>query len=736
MATVDLIRDDASSRALEPQVTSILGSLRRRIRRYLWQRGLAVLGAALCAIFWVSLAIDWSLEPDADARLLLLSAIVVLVLVLVFRCLVRYLVVSLPDRSMAMLLERRFGTLDEGLLTAVELARPHPHRDRFNQAMLARTRAQARAMLQDVDLRAVLNARPLRAAIAAACLLGASVAVFAFAAPAAMATWARRTLLMSAERWPRDTRLVMEGFRDGTMKVAKGSDVTVRVHADLARVVPEEVHLDYRNEAGVRRRPRMQKDGNADPKIDRFQDYSHTFHNVMAPIRFDVVGGDDRLRDLRFVVVDSPVITRMTLHCEFPDYTRRAPRELPGGASVELPEGTRVAIDAKCNKALARVRVVREQGDESSSAHTYDVRPGSRDSRSFRFVEEALHDPTRLSFTLRDADGIGSLRPAQLTLGVIRDSPPQMRVRPQGIGAAITAKARVPVAGTVTDDYGLVRAWFEFAVDEQKPAERPIPVPQDAPTELALDAAFEVEELPLKAGQKLLLSVKAADNNELSGTPGVGSSERLALSLVTPDALLAILASREMNLRRQFETIVDEVTETRRSLEHVGSADAAQPLEGTDREGSLEALRVERALQLCRKNTGEVRGVADAFNTIVAELVNNRIETDELKSRLHDRIALPLSRLAELSFPELETRLERLGQELTKKDDTAAALASANEQADRILADMRQVLEHMRELETFNEAVALLRSIAEAQERLNAQTKERRRQQARELLEE
>ena len=35
---------------------------------------------------------------------------------------------------------------------------------------------------------------------------------------------------------------------------------------------------------------------------DRFQEYAYTFRSVLADIRFDVVGGDDRVRDLRIQV--------------------------------------------------------------------------------------------------------------------------------------------------------------------------------------------------------------------------------------------------------------------------------------------------------------------------------------------------------------------------------------------------------------------------------------------------
>ncbi len=48
---------------------------------------------------------------------------------------------------------------------------------------------------------------------------------------------------------------------------------------------------------------------------------------------------------------------------------------------------------------------------------------------------------------------------------------------------------------------------------------------------------------------------------------------------------------------------------------------------------------------------------------------------------------------------------------------------------------MRQVLGRMIELEDFNEAVELLRSIIQAQEKLHEQTQKRHKQKLRDLLE-
>jgi hypothetical protein len=191
-----------------------------------------------------------------------------------------------------------------------------------------------------------------------------------------------------------------------------------------------------------------------------------------------------------------------------------------------------------------------------------------------------------------------------------------------------------------------------------------------------------------------------------------------------------LMEGRELNLRRRFEQIIQELTESRDSLTMVAIEPAAAPAatETPPDEpiASLASLYVQRALQNGRKNGQETLGVAEGFDDIREELVNNRLDTTELRTRLKDRIADPLKQLVQLRFPELELRLETLHTRLADTEKGPPALAAATEQMDLVLVEMNQVLSQMLELETFNEAIAMLRGIMESQEKLHEKTKKER----------
>jgi hypothetical protein len=342
------------------------------------------------------------------------------------------------------------------------------------------------------------------------------------------------------------------------------------------------------------------------------------------------------------------------------------------------------------------------------------------------------------------------------------DQSPQMAVQLDGIGTAVTPLARVAVAGRISDDYGVGRVWFERAIDQQEPRNHTIANLPQAPAVYTLaNEGLELRELGLKPGQKLLVSVKAADLCDLGHGPNMASSERWLLDVVTPEQLRAMLEARELVLRQRFEQMIQEMTETRDLLARMtfesnkpaaaakkpeppkkpAAGAGAEPgdearVDSPARQHELRFLRVQGALTNCRKGAPEVLGVAESFDDIWKQLMNNRVDTAELKSRLKGGIADPLHQVVDNMFPDLDRRLEDLQAALDDRERAPALRDGAQQQAQAILLAMQKVRDRMLELEDFNEAVELLRNIVEMQKQLHEQTQKRHNEKVRDLLKE
>ena len=546
-------------------IDALLSSLRRRIHAYVWIQGLAIALAWLGAAFWITLALDWWIEPPALARQIMIGAVGVVLLYLVYRFIFRRAFVRLADTNLAVLLERRFRNFGDSLVTTVELADHPDHATGFNPQMLAHTQSDALKHLPEIELGDVFRPGPLATAVFGATAAIVSVAAFAVFASDAFGTYMRRQT-GSDELWPRRTHLAIEGFADRRIKVAKGSDVEIVALADTGFEVPNTVQIRYRTEDG-KSRENMSRLGVAEP-TDKFQKYSFTFRGILSSRSFDLAGGDAVLRGFEIDVVDVPTI-EMTLHCKYPDYMHRDPRDLPVTGIMQIPQGTKVTVLAKANKNLVEVPVSMLVGDKTQVGERIRL-ADARDRRHFTYEIPQLEDDQILYFTLVDVDGIRTKEPIRLSLNATPDEPPHVGLHLRAIGTSITPQARLPVEGEVTDDYGVARMWFEYKLDQGDVVQTPFRAnPRSRPTikcDRAADEALDFKEKPLKIGQQVSLSMMAEDNRNLKGGPNVASSEKYQLAVVAPDQLMSMLEARELTLRLRLEQIAQDLTSTRDSL--------------------------------------------------------------------------------------------------------------------------------------------------------------------------
>ena len=72
-----------------------------------------------------------------------------------------------------------------------------------------------------------------------------------------------------------------------------------------------------------------------------------------------------------------------------------------------------------------------------------------------------------------------------------------------------------------------------------------------------------------KLGDRLFVTLKAADNCGLPNGVNIGQGERYQLDIVAPEQLLSMLEGRELMLRRQFEIIYQEMVDTRDGLARI-----------------------------------------------------------------------------------------------------------------------------------------------------------------------
>ncbi len=785
----------SSASESERAIGTLLDRLRGRIRRYVALEGIAAAIAWLAGLFVLAVGLDYLpillglTELPRAVRAVLMVILLGGALFLFVRLTVLRWLVPLPDRSLALLIERYHGDFREALVTTVE--RPAAE-GAAGVEMLARSRSEALALIDRVDLGRIFDRARLTRALVTAGGAVAIVAVLGLASPETLGLGARRLLLLDDAPWPRSTRIEVVGvrvvtdvanpvlseadpirpFEDKRLFAAKGSRLVLIVRAATASEqepelrIPGRCVVTYRTDDGERGFQYMDKVGQPRDGYQYFELAAAPFRSLIDGVRFDVRGDDSRAVGYAIETVDSPTVVAGRVDCVFPSYMvdeatdSWTPRALPLGAGTQVPIGTTASLELDLNKPLRRVWALHATSGER---RTPEFVVGQR---KVRLELGTISENVAWDFTFEDADGVVAEIPYRAELLAVADRAPQVKARLAGIGDAITPEARLPIGGMVEDDFAVDRIWWDVTIGEGEPIVDPID--GIGPT---LDAALDLREkrqagdetfrMEPDQGQVLTLTVAAADRFDLDGGPNVGQGDLWELEVVSATQLLRRLERKEAGQRQLVEQIHDELTEAHNLLVRIrdepsddagaepGDASGAEPGDAaaavppTDLPADeADLIFAQRVLLQLRKSREELNAVAATFDDIRLQLINNRVDSEERKTRLETEVVLPLRSLIAGRFASTGERIEGLIGAIERRiadpassDDPQTLLTPSIDEMQLLLVELDDILQKMLKFESYNELLDVVRELIRQQESLLQETeKERKRREFEELI--
>lgn len=778
-------------KTLSPPIHSLLSRLRSRIRAYVLFEGIAIAIIWLILMFWIALALDYLpvlfgfSELSQIARAIILGITAVLIGWVLYRFVLRRIFVRMQDRSMALLVERKYPQFNDSLLTTVSRTVEHPVDVSVDQNMLERTRIDAESFVRDVDPASVINSKPLKRSAFIAGLLLLSVGGLAIANPGAIKLAGQRIYLLDKSVWPRSCQLEMIGIKikrenpvegidelgqivkpvDGKFKIAKGSTLTLMVRAEggdeSSRRLPGNCSLIYRTSDGDRGRQAFKKIGGPRGGYQLYSLDQQPLRGILTDISFDIRGGDHRLGPFEIEVVDEPDIFSTQLACKFPQYLvdesslRWTDRTIEWSGQSRLPQGTKVTIQATANKPITKVYAHDRAANKMTSV------PAS--GNEFEYELPPISDAVNLQFYLCDLDGLVSEEPYTISINSIEDQPPTIRTQLKGIGTAVTPDVQIPFSGTIEDDYGLKRTWVEIEVAETETISEPLTVDSDGKLETVLDFKQRKQkhgdqyDLPTGDDNTVALVVKSQDKFDLNESENLGIGDRYVLDIVNANQLVRILERLEVGQRRRLEQIYLETADTRNYLlrskskrseyaselvepgdnSEPGDEDSEQP---EARKQEMRLLFAQRAIIQIDKSTQEILGSAEAFDNIRLQLINNRIDSEDRKKRFSEQIIGPLRLIGNESMQQLKKRTTELESglrdlQISPNDQQVSGAADelstkAIEKTDEVLKQLDEVLNVLIKYETQNELLEIVRRMIKEQQELMERTKKERQKKA------
>ena len=805
------------SKQTNANVRQLLSSVRWRIRYLVLLEGFALAVIGVTILFWLSLAADYlpvkfgfqELSETARATILIVSGLILLGIF--YATIFRRIFVSLHDRSMALLVERKFPQFSESLVTTVEFEAERPSVT-DEASLLELSQEKANRLASEVDAKSVLNDSHVKRYGYGALVGLLSLIIFAALSPASLQTAFSRLYLLDPELWTRESHLQWVALKaeydspatgivefdqpiagtqspeqqslnsnPKTFRVAKGSSLNLTVRARS----PERLASQSDDGTPPKKLPRScklqfeTKDGNFGSqtlnKVGGVRDGWQLYRLQGAPLAamtndlsMSVFGGDYRLGPYKILVVDEPIVSETVLDCVYPLYMqdenslRGSARTIPWAGKTELPFATSVNIRVSCSKPLQKVYAVdsrssgQQEADEEGQGAKAEHPLAEITETGFQFPIESLTESTSIQFYLVDTDGVIAQSPHTVSLSPISDQPPTIEASLVGIGSAITPSAVLPIEGMVEDDYDVDEVWIEIQTPVTDTLRKDIDVPGGG----EIKADFDFQEMALKedgfvlptSGAEISFVIKASDRFDLGEGPNIGIGDEYTLAVVSASELLQVLEQLEVGQRKRLELIFNEISDVREYLIRTRQKDQRAAIElqpgeslaasNADDEGSanqrneLRKLFAQRAILQIDKSAKEIIGVAESFDDIRLQLINNRVDSEDRKIRLAKKIVqplrdLPIGVMAELrnAVVELESVIKPVMDVST--NNTAAMLSDSSIQlTDKTLIQLDEVLSILVKYETQNELLDIVRRMIAEQEELLDQTKKLRQREA------
>ena len=773
---------------LPADISQPLLRLRQLIRRYVLSQGLifALLFVIVC--FWCFGWCDYLpiklgiAESPSWARLSMLLITCLGGLFIAFYFGLRKGFVAWPLASLSLLLERRFQNLEGAVSTSVmaasrsSQANVEPDVLAINEAMQLSSRELAVSRMHGLDVASVLRWRPLQWQLGLLILLLAASLVGTALHPQWVGHWWQRFVMLDDTPWPRQVNLRVDGleleippftgnperkrylrtFENQQATVIRGQASVLKVSADTkAPRIPAYCTALYQTENGNRGRANLRRLIGLQGDWQPFLLEGPPLEAVNEAIQFSVSANDLKLSGFSVSLVDSPVISNLALQVDYPEYLRQTttrsylPEKLEYRNGMRLPQGTAIELQCQANVPLSRIEyAVFEAGNLTPSRQeTREVQ-----GNAFLLPLGPLTTNLLIEFRVWDATGLCANRIQQYVLTAIMDEVPRVDMSLTGIGTAITPNAILPVSAKLKDDYGIQSSELEIAINESPLQRFAMPAAPEPTSSDSLEVARTLDlkgnatnkGLNVPLNSTLSLTVVATDFAGTNETPHAGRAAQLQLAVVPPDKLLIILERRELAMRARLELIINELTQLRELLSRVNSAmvpsepsndssDAAQAQEATQL-GRMRQLRSQQASMQASKSLAELDGLQLEIGQISLELLNNRIDSQDRRERLNNKVRVPIQGLLVDPFPQLIAEIKEMEQSSLEAPVPDQLLQATLTKNDTILLSLKDVLQNMIDIQDFNELIDMVRDLVDQQQNLLDQTKQEQKRQVLDLF--
>ena len=419
--------------------------------------------------------------------------------------------------------------------------------------------------------------------------------------------------------------------------------------------------------------------------------------------------------------IDPLMLAELTIDARYPAYLEREPESfgqpLP---ALEIPEGTELRIRARATSDLASAALVPlaiealESGVAGGAGLPLTV-VGPTIAATWR--------PTRggdYAWDIRDAARQPlAVQPAPLTLTLVADARPVVRVTFPAADTTMPAEMRIDVVADAQDDYGLARAeivsWRVSSLGRTDEPVRQAVTLGGTPDRALLRGVLDLDGRGMLPGDTLKYLVRVVDN---SPRAQVGESRMYALVFPSMSELRSEvvdeaerLVGEAGELARRAEELATEARDASRRMSSESPASRAGETPQQQSMSFGEADRLQRMAEQESAMLRDVEEMTERLESLQRAMESAGLQDPDLQRQLDELRDLYESVLTD----ELREQIEELQRGLEELDpeQVQRALERLAEQHEQVREQLERSLDLFRRAATEQQMSALAQDARE-----------------------
>lgn len=679
-----------------------LEQLHQKIHQLIWLNGVCWGLTILLLLGLLAIALDWSLNiVDPAIRLILGLGIGATLGWTVWKHLLIPLQTPVTDLDLALKIENHYPALKDSLSSSLEFdSQPVTHyagSAQMRQAVIQESYQRA----SQINFLELIDTHPIRKTMISAASLCLLVAGLSVLHPGQMILGFHRLILpFSAPEWPQNVELQILDENLVPIETSPGNPYQVVEGQSFQFFVenrkgspPEDLRLEYQTSQKSQLRPQVYTEPLRlvtvpDAATGENRDLGTGSLVVSSKtVKLRAVGGDDH--SMPWLTIQSVPPTTIKLEevtLTPPAYSQQPQTRLPTGVgNFKALVGTRVQVAASSNKLLKSVALrVKDQKPQSVKLD---------DDRKHFTTEFTITEPGTYSywFDIENDQGFRPPSPERYEITGLTDALPEVFLEKPDTDLQVTPDAQIPLTVVIKDDLAIASASIRYQKSSREESlsralrtDRPTQTfplkfkAQQAATELIINQNWQLADLKLTAGDRIIFRAEATDlfqpsdssANESSPTQAAhtGSSISRVLTIVDTDYKSNELVNRHAQLLEELTRVLKdqrllntEVQDVQHQLERVGQV-RTQELD-TIKQVEMDQKRVSSQLSSPRT------GLEQRAKELLQELEWNRIEDPGMQQRL-SQLSTELSRMNQDIFPQIQEQLTQARKKLQASADS------------------------------------------------------------------